>query len=131
MTITRWFNALRLSSKIAMMAGCALIALSIATFVSTTMLLNASTYEQGRNRQEVNMRVAWATLGELGSRFRVEGDDLYVGNVRLNGNLALVDKIKTLVGGSATIRGSRPTSSRATGHARSGRRWHPGRPMMR
>ncbi len=103
MTITRWFNALRLSSKIAMMAGCALIALSIATFVSTTMLLNASTYEQGRNRQEVNMRVAWATLGELGSRFRVEGDDLYVGNVRLNGNLALVDKIKTLVGGSATI----------------------------
>lgn len=54
-------------------------------------------------RQEANIHVAWAVLEELGGSFRVEGDSLFVGERRLNGDDETIDRIQGLAGGTATI----------------------------
>ncbi|HEU0066638.1 MAG TPA: methyl-accepting chemotaxis protein [Sphingomonas sp.] len=79
------------------------MALSAATFFSTRSLLQANTAKHGEEMQKTNMAVAWHVLNGLGRDFRVEGDRLYAGNVPLDGNNDLVDKITGLVGGNATI----------------------------
>lgn len=60
-------------------------------------------YRQILDTQESRMRVAWNVLGQQGRDFRVEHGQLMVGNVILNGNDELVDRIAALMGGNATI----------------------------
>ncbi|MBK5956054.1 hypothetical protein CCR92_18950, partial [Rhodospirillum rubrum] len=54
-------------------------------------------------RQDANMRVAWDVLGDYGSAFSARDGRLYVGSTPLNGLVEPVDRIKTLVGGTATV----------------------------
>ncbi|QDH75033.1 methyl-accepting chemotaxis protein [Brevundimonas sp. M20] len=59
--------------------------------------------ESAAERQETNMRVAWEVLGDYGDGFSVQGDTLMAGETPLNGFTEPVDRIKTLVGGTATV----------------------------
>jgi methyl-accepting chemotaxis protein len=93
----------RLSTKVTLMTVCALVLLSSVTFIGTRMLMVASAQEQGTERLDTNMRVAWSVLATRGEGFSVRDDALYVGDTKLNGDDATVDRIKELVGGSATI----------------------------
>ena len=70
------------------------------------------------------MRVAWEVIGRRGLPFRRVGDVLFVGDHRLNGDVVAVDRVKTLVGGTATVFAgdqrvatnvTKPDGSRATG----------------
>jgi PAS domain S-box-containing protein len=60
-------------------------------------------YRQILNEQDSRMRVAWTLLKQEGSPIEVRNGKLYAGKVLLNGNSDLVDRITTLVGGTATI----------------------------
>ena len=52
---------------------------------------------------ERDMRVAWDQLGDMGNKFHIKNDLLYVDEQLLSGRLDIVDKITELVGGTATI----------------------------
>ncbi|AQR75622.1 chemotaxis protein [Sphingomonas sp. LM7] len=61
------------------------------------------------------MRVAWDVLRGQGDEFRAEGDDLYVGDKKLNDWTQPVDLVKTLVGGTATVfRGDKRITTNVT-----------------
>jgi methyl-accepting chemotaxis protein len=60
-------------------------------------------YQQILNEQESRMRVASTLLMQEGSPIEVRDGKLYAGKVLLNGNSDIVDRITTLVGGTATI----------------------------
>lgn len=118
------FQNLPLATKTTILAVGGLLLLAIATFFVADRALTAQAAQTAADRQEVNMRVAWQVLHGLGSDFRVEGDDLYVGNHKLNNWNEPVDTVKRLVGGTATIfRGdmriatnvTKPDGSRAVG----------------
>ncbi|WP_049975927.1 methyl-accepting chemotaxis protein [Azospirillum sp. B506] len=54
-------------------------------------------------RQETNMRVAWDVLNQYGQAFDVRDGKLYAGDRALNDVFEPVDRVKRLVGGTATL----------------------------
>jgi methyl-accepting chemotaxis protein len=58
---------------------------------------------QAVSQQEASMRVAWDAVGGQDAVFAREGDKLTVGGKALNGDIATVDHVKDLVGGTMTI----------------------------
>ena len=54
-------------------------------------------------QQEASMRVAWDAVGGPSAAFARDGDKLTVGGKTLNGDIATVDHVKDLVGGTMTI----------------------------
>lgn len=84
-------------------AALPLIALAIAvsTFLSIRTAERAL-FAQGQARLDANMRVAWEILSAKGAP-RIEGENLLFGTRVVNGDLESVDKVKALVGGTATI----------------------------
>jgi methyl-accepting chemotaxis protein len=95
--------SLALSAKVTLMIVIALGALSAASFAATMILILDDAEERAIERQETNMRVAWDVVGRYGRDFRMNGDILYAGATPLNGRHEAVDRIKSLVGGTATI----------------------------
>ncbi len=59
--------------------------------------------QQAKAQQEASMRVAWDVIGQRGQAFHREGDTLFVGDHALNGDPDGVDRVKGLVGGTATV----------------------------
>ena len=53
--------------------------------------------------ESANMRVAWGILRGQGQPFRVQGDALLAGDLRLNDATQVVDEITRIVGGTATV----------------------------
>jgi len=66
-------------------------------------LVSAEMERQTEDKQDLAMKVAWQVLKTAGSEFKLDGDKMYAGTVQLNGNDALVDQIKAIAGGTATI----------------------------
>ena len=58
---------------------------------------------QAVSQQEASLRVAWDAVGGQGAVFAREGDKLTVGGKALNDDTAMVDHVKDLVGGVATV----------------------------
>lgn len=82
----------------------------ISSFVLATILVGITTLtlsnemeRQAQSSQEKNMRVAWQILHEQGNDFKIENGQLANGTYIISHNFDLVDKIKELVGGKATI----------------------------
>jgi methyl-accepting chemotaxis protein len=88
-----------------------LILLNIATsVVLASILVGITTHNLGQEMdrqaqisQEKSMKVAWQVLRENGNDFKVVGDKLMNGTHVINNNFEVVDTIKDLVGGTATI----------------------------
>ncbi|RYG07902.1 MAG: methyl-accepting chemotaxis protein, partial [Caulobacteraceae bacterium] len=83
-----------------------IVALGVVTcslMAVAAVLLTRDATERAAERQETNMRVAWDVLSDYGSGFSIEGETLKVGATTLNDFTAPVDRIKTLVGGTATV----------------------------
>ena len=76
---------------------------SALLFSITAVLLRNSAERDEMRRIDTDMKVAWRLLRELGANLRVENGRLYAGDLVLNGDTALVDEIKDMVGGTATI----------------------------
>ena len=69
----------------------------------TTINLSQEMSRQAQISQEKSMKVAWQVLHEKGNDFKELGGQLVNGTYVVNNNFEVVDRIKELVGGTATI----------------------------
>jgi len=92
-----------LSGRIALMIVAGLAVLAVMLTLATSWLMTNDAMARAQERQESNMRVAWNVLEQYGSGYAVRDGRLVVGQTVLNDNFAPVDKIKALVGGTATV----------------------------
>jgi methyl-accepting chemotaxis protein len=79
-----------------LLLGCGLFAISYNLFVG-----NAA--DRAVTAQETSMKVAWTVLREYGKAFRIADGKMYAGDTVLNDNTEIVDRIKEVAGGTATI----------------------------
>jgi methyl-accepting chemotaxis protein len=96
-------SSLSLSAKTALMVVAALAVLTLTLMAVAAVLLTRDAESRAAERQETNMRVAWDVLADYGAGFSVEGESLKVGGTALNDFVEPVDRIKALVGGTATV----------------------------
>jgi methyl-accepting chemotaxis protein len=97
------FRSLSLATKTALIVIVSLCVLTLALMAVAGWLMTQDARAAAAERQDANMRVAWDVLGDYGSGFSVRDGKLYVGSTPLNGLVEPVDRIKTLVGGTATV----------------------------
>ncbi len=97
------FHRLSLVHKITLGVLLALCATIGAQTAVSHNIIEQELTEEAQERQQSTMKVAWHVLEMAGTPYRLENGKLYAGNVLLNDNIALVDEIKSLVGGTATI----------------------------
>lgn len=108
-------RSLSLASKTVLMTVTALAVLSVALLAVGGWLMQKEGERRAAERQETNMRVAWEVLGRYGATYSIQNGALFVGQTQLDGNFAPVDRIKTLVGGTATVfRGDMRVSTNVT-----------------
>ncbi|QYF86775.1 methyl-accepting chemotaxis protein [Brevundimonas sp. PAMC22021] len=96
-------RSLSLATKTALMVVAALTLLTLALLAVAAVLLTRDAEAQARDRQEANMRVAWQVLNQHGGNYSLKNGALLAGDQPLNGHFEPVDRIKTLVGGVATV----------------------------
>jgi len=81
----------------------ALLVLSVLIITVTSWMVRGFAERQGLERLDTNMKVAWQVVGELGDSFAIRDGQIVIGDVVLNDNVAPVDTIRDLVGGTATV----------------------------
>ena len=96
-------NRLKLATKITLLSCLTMLALAAALVLTTQWALNADMQKRATERQETNMGVAQEVLGRYGKTFSVDGERLLLDGRPLNGFNDPVDRVKKLVGGTATI----------------------------
>ena len=96
-------SSLSLSAKTALMVIAALGVLTLTLMAVAAVLLTRDAEARAAERQETNMRVAWDVLADYGANFSSDGQTLRVGGTKLNDFVEPVDRVKTLVGGMATV----------------------------
>lgn len=72
-------------------------------FIGTQALNSEEMRQQATERQELNIRIAWEILNAYGKDFYIRDGILYAGDHQLNEDYQIVDRVKQLVGGTATI----------------------------
>jgi methyl-accepting chemotaxis protein len=92
-----------LGPRIMLMSVAGILALGICVTIVAKYVLEQGATRSATERVDANMRVAWDVLRQSGDKFSVADGKLLADGKPLNGNFAAVDKIKTLVGGTATI----------------------------
>ncbi|MCB8838637.1 methyl-accepting chemotaxis protein [Aurantimonas sp. VKM B-3413] len=85
------------------MVVASLAILTVLFGIAGMVVLQADGLDRANERQEANMRVAWDVLERYGDRFHLENGTLYAGFQPLNDFFTPVDRIKQLVGGTATV----------------------------
>ncbi|WP_245514866.1 methyl-accepting chemotaxis protein [Jiella endophytica] len=77
----------------------------VAVILSIVALMEvrSDSLRRANERQEANMRVAWDVIERYGDSFKADGKYLYAGYQPLNDFNMPVDRIKELVGGTATV----------------------------
>ena len=96
-------KALSLAGKTVALCGGGLLMLAFATFGVNELLLTRYAERVAVERQETNMRVAWDVLNQYGQAFDMRDGTLYAGDRALNDFFEPVDRVKRLVGGTATL----------------------------
>ncbi|UQV19566.1 methyl-accepting chemotaxis protein [Brevundimonas albigilva] len=97
------FRSLSLANKTALMVVASVGTVALALMIVAGWMMARDARLMAAERQDANMRVAWDVLGDYGSEFSARDGRLYVGFTPLNGLVEPVDRIKTLVGGTATV----------------------------
>ena len=90
-------------SKRLALAGTLIVAAAVAASVLISIRIAESEMrEQAKSSLVVGVNLLRDLLESQGAP-RLDGDKLYFGNTLINGNFAAVDKVKTLVGSTATV----------------------------
>jgi methyl-accepting chemotaxis protein len=92
-----------LAPRIILLAVGGIVLLGICVTSVAKYVLERGAAEAARERIDTNMRVAWDALRAHGANFSIRNGQLYAGDHLLNGDVATVDKVKSLVGGTCTI----------------------------
>ncbi|WP_155976068.1 methyl-accepting chemotaxis protein [Novispirillum itersonii] len=95
---------IRLSTRFTLMTLAALVLLAGVVAFQSARQVSQEMAAMAQQRQTTSMNVAWDVLKQAGGPFRLAPDGtLSAGDLVLNGNTAVVDKIQALVGGTATV----------------------------
>ncbi len=92
-----------ISTKVSLTVVAAFMALLLALLAIVGKNSLDFAKSQAVAQQEASMRVAWDAVGGQDAAFAREGDTLTVAGKTLNGDTAVVDHVKDLVGGVATV----------------------------
>jgi methyl-accepting chemotaxis protein len=92
-----------ISTKVSLTIASAFLILTVAVLGIVAKSSLDFARREATQAQESSMRVAWDVIGERGKAFRLDGDKLLVGDHVLNGDFDGVDRVKALVGGTATV----------------------------
>ncbi len=95
--------ALRITGRVVILVAVSMLVVGAAITGMTVRIITAELEKEAVESQEMKLRVAWETLRSQGTVFDVRDGALHAGAVKLNDNFAVVDKVKELVGGVATI----------------------------
>jgi len=80
-----------------------LLLLAAAISLAIFWLLSQQMTQYAVASLETNMRVLWAAVNQRGTDFHVTEERLYVGDHAVNDQFEIVDTVKQLAGGTATI----------------------------
>ncbi|MET0219943.1 MAG: cache domain-containing protein, partial [Tardiphaga sp.] len=92
-----------LGPRIMLMSVTGVLLLGVCLTMVAKVVLEQGAAKAATERVETNMRVAWDILRANGAAFSLADGKLLLDGKPLNGNVAVVDKVKALVGGTATI----------------------------
>ncbi len=92
-----------LAPRIIVLSVSGILLLGLCVTIVAKYVLERSATEAAQERVETNMRVAWDVLKSNGNSFSIRDGVLYANDRPLNGDVATVDKVKSLVGGTCTI----------------------------
>jgi methyl-accepting chemotaxis protein len=96
-------NNLSLSVKICFMSFLWLVILTLSLIADINFNIRKSMDVMAQEKQQSNINVAWNELYKYGKNFHIKDNKLYVGETLLNNNNSIVDNVKSMVGGTATI----------------------------
>ena len=96
-------TAFGLAPRIVALSVSGILLLGICVTSIAWYLLEQGATKEASERVETNMRVAWDVLRAQGKDFSIADGKLLASNHALNGDAALVDKVKNLVGGTCTV----------------------------
>ncbi|CAN5477843.1 hypothetical protein BH11PSE4_BH11PSE4_03180 [soil metagenome] len=102
MSVRRRFS-FGLVPRIMVLAVTGILVLGACVTSVASYLLEQSATTAAAERVETNQRVAWDVLRSHGKTFSIADGKLLLDGRPLNGDVAVVDKVKTLVGGTSTI----------------------------
>lgn len=92
-----------LAAKISVCCGVAMALLAAGLIAAASFTMGSLGRKLALERQDANMRVATDVLRSYGQPFRVDGGVLYAGDRALNGFNEPVDRVRSMVGGTATV----------------------------
>jgi methyl-accepting chemotaxis protein len=92
-----------MKSRMFVFASLAVAFAAVGTAVTCLYMMDRDLYRKAGMAQEKSMNVFRVLLAEKGAGFRVEDGKLLVGEHVLNGDDDVVDRVKRLTGGAATV----------------------------
>jgi methyl-accepting chemotaxis protein len=101
--VPRRGTAFGLAPRIVTLSVSGILLLGVCVTIVSWYLLEGGATKAAAERVETNMRVAWDVLRANGKGFSIADGKLLVSDHVLNGDAALVDKVKNLVGGTCTV----------------------------
>ena len=87
---------------IALNAVVVLLTVSLVLFLSFTVFQRELT-RLAQESQEARLKTFWELLHQKGKDFRIQDNQLLVGDYSINNNFELPDRLKEMVGGTATV----------------------------
>ena len=96
-------SRLSISTKVTILNLVGMLLLSAAVLVVIGQVLARDLERQAVEMQTLSMQIAWSALKRQGGDFNVDGGKLRLGDTVLNENYELVDSIKQITGGTATL----------------------------
>jgi methyl-accepting chemotaxis protein len=95
--------AFGLAPRIMALSASGIFLLGVCVTGVAWYLLEQAAIKAATERVETNIRVAWDVLRASGKNYSIVDDKLLASDHVLNGDAALVDKVKNLVGGTCTV----------------------------
>jgi methyl-accepting chemotaxis protein len=96
-------SRISISTKVTILNLVGMLLLSTAVLIVIGQVLARDLERQAVGMQTLSMQIAWSSLNRLGGDFAVDGGKLKRGDVVLNENYDIVDNIKQVTGGAATL----------------------------
>ena len=94
---------LSISTKVTALNLFGMLVLSTAILFAIGQVIVRDLERQAIDMQRLSMDIAWSSLQERGGRFTVADGKLLLDGVVMNDNNLVVDKIKRITGGTATL----------------------------
>ena len=100
-----WLTRASLTLRLSALAAVVTVAAVLLTGFLMLQLTEVAMRREAQSLLESNMRVAWDQIRAVsgGEGFEVVNGELHAGSAVLSGNFAVVDRVREVIGGAATI----------------------------